>query len=172
MGRRLGFIALLALGIWADQVSKGLARQLLAAAPALSHGVGPIGFKYAQNPGVLSSLGADWPEPLRLWLFTILVGLLLLGLLGYLLGSPRPRGRLLWCGGLILAGGLGNLLDRLLHEGLVTDFLFIDLGGLRSDIFNLADLLIGIGMVGGLLSVAWDCFKRRAGRAGRSPRTR
>jgi signal peptidase II len=43
--------------------------------------------------------------------------------------------------GLILAGAIGNPIDRLLHQGYVTDF--ISLGNLP--VFNLADLSISIG---------------------------
>jgi len=46
---------------------------------------------------------------------------------------------------LIVAGGLGNLMDRLLHHGAVIDFMNIDLGGLRTGVFNIADVAIVVG---------------------------
>ena len=49
---------------------------------------------------------------------------------------------------LILAGGLGNQIDRLLFQGGVTDFLFLTLGPLHTGIFNVADMAI---MAGALL---------------------
>ena len=46
---------------------------------------------------------------------------------------------------LLLAGGIGNLLDRLFHGGLVIDFLNMGIGPLRTGIFNVADMAIMAG---------------------------
>jgi len=43
---------------------------------------------------------------------------------------------------LILAGGTGNLIDRLSNNGGVIDFVAIELGPLSTGIFNFADLCI------------------------------
>jgi len=47
---------------------------------------------------------------------------------------------------LIFAGGIGNILDRLLFDRHVTDFMNIGLPILRSGIFNFADLWITAGV--------------------------
>ena len=49
---------------------------------------------------------------------------------------------------LIIGGGVGNLLDRLFHDGHVIDFLRIGVGGLRTGLFNLADAAIVLGLIG------------------------
>jgi signal peptidase II len=47
----------------------------------------------------------------------------------------------------IAGGGIANLYDRFLY-GSVTDFLFMDFGGIfRTGIFNVADLSVTTGMV-------------------------
>ncbi len=46
---------------------------------------------------------------------------------------------------LLLAGGIGNLLDRVFHGGLVIDFLNMGIGPLRTGIFNVADMAIMAG---------------------------
>jgi len=47
----------------------------------------------------------------------------------------------------IIGGGIGNIYDRILY-GSVTDFLFIDLGGIfKTGIFNIADLSVTTGMI-------------------------
>jgi signal peptidase II len=46
---------------------------------------------------------------------------------------------------LLLAGGIGNLLDRVFHNGLVIDFLNMGIGPLRTGIFNVADMAIMAG---------------------------
>jgi len=45
---------------------------------------------------------------------------------------------------LILAGAIGNLLDRSM-DGVVTDFLYFHIGDVSFFIFNLADAFISIG---------------------------
>jgi signal peptidase II len=48
---------------------------------------------------------------------------------------------------LIAGGGLGNWLDRLLHGGLVTDFVSIGAGPLRTGVFNGADVFLVAGVL-------------------------
>jgi signal peptidase II len=48
---------------------------------------------------------------------------------------------------MIIGGGIANVYDRIIY-GSVTDFLYIDLGGVfRTGIFNLADLFVTTGMI-------------------------
>jgi signal peptidase II len=48
---------------------------------------------------------------------------------------------------LILGGALGNLCDRVLHDGAVFDFLALHLGGLPLFVCNLPDIFISAGAV-------------------------
>ena len=48
---------------------------------------------------------------------------------------------------LILGGALGNLRDRVLHDGAVFDFLALHLGGLQLFVCDLPDILISAGAV-------------------------
>jgi len=48
---------------------------------------------------------------------------------------------------LILGGALGNLRDRVLHDGAVFDFLALHLGGLPLFVCNLPDIFISAGAV-------------------------
>lgn len=45
----------------------------------------------------------------------------------------------------ILAGGIGNLIDRVSNDGLVTDFLNVGVGPFRTGIFNFADVGVMFG---------------------------
>ncbi len=54
---------------------------------------------------------------------------------------------------LILAGGVGNLIDRVTNDGLVTDFLNIGVGAFRTGIFNVADVAVMTGALGLLIGV-------------------
>ena len=49
--------------------------------------------------------------------------------------------------GLIIGGGLSNLIDRLVNNGAVIDFLNLGIGSLRTGIFNVADMAIMLGAV-------------------------
>jgi signal peptidase II len=64
---------------------------------------------------------------------------------------------------LIAAGGMGNLVDRVLREGRVIDFMNLGLGPVRTGIFNVADVQIMVGL--GLLLLG----RRRAGAGVESP---
>ena len=75
-------------------------------------------------------------------------GLLIIGfvLVGYLYSMLRKEEAIInyWALILIIAGALGNLLDRLV-DGVVTDFLYFHVGQFSFFIFNLADAFISIG---------------------------
>jgi signal peptidase II len=60
----------------------------------------------------------------------------------------------LFCG-----GSLSNLLDRIAFDGTI-DFLKLGLPGLRSYIFNLADIAIGAGIIIAILSNVMIFVKR------------
>ena len=75
-------------------------------------------------------------------------GLLIIGvmLVGYLYSMLRKEEAQFnqWALILILAGAIGNLLDRSM-DGVVTDFLYFHIGDVSFFIFNLADAFISIG---------------------------
>jgi signal peptidase II len=50
---------------------------------------------------------------------------------------------------LVLAGGTSNLIDRITRAGNVTDFITLRLGPFQTGIFNVADVIImmGIGLL-------------------------
>lgn len=132
-----------------DQLSKAAARSWLSSGTLHSYLADSFRLQLTENPGSFLSLGAALPPPVRFWLFTAVVGVLLLGLLGAALFASRldrPRSVAL---GLIAGGGLSNLIDRLINDGRVTDFLNVGLGALRTGIFNVADMLI----LGGALAL-------------------
>jgi len=75
-------------------------------------------------------------------------GLLIIGfvLVGYLYSMLRKEEVIInyWALILIIAGALGNLLDRLI-DGVVTDFLYLHIDEFSFFIFNIADAFISIG---------------------------
>ena len=80
-------------------------------------------------------------------IFTGLNVAILAGVLGFLLFKRQINPIFVWALGLILSGGIGNLIDRIIYNGRVADFLNVGIGGLRSGIFNIADLAIVAGLL-------------------------
>ncbi|MEA5419847.1 signal peptidase II [Spirulina sp. CCNP1310] len=95
-------------------------------------------FTYVTNTGAAFSLfagGADWLRWLSLFVS--------LGLMAYVLWTPKMA-KLEQIGyGCILSGALGNGICRFLY-GHVVDFL--DFRGINFPVFNLADIFINIGI--------------------------
>lgn len=138
---------LLLFFILIDQLSKHAARLYLQAWGETEIAAGLLRFTLVENDGGFLGVVAWLPAKARFLLLTLGVGALLALCLWWLFlrpGRNRPYLSLL----LLTAGGLGNLIDRLLPSGAVTDFVSIGLGSFRSGIFNLADLFI---LTGGFL---------------------
>ena len=132
-----------------DRVTKHLASAWLANTPAQSFVMDTVRFEYAENTGAFLSLGSGLSDSLRFSIFSFGVGAALLLLL-FIAVRQRWSGLPLAGATLVLAGGASNLVDRLIH-GSVIDFVSIGVAGVRTGIFNVADVAI---MIGGLLIVA------------------
>jgi signal peptidase II len=134
-----------------DQATKVIASQILESGPIEYFG-GFVQFRLVHNPGAFLSLGAQLPEGVRDFLFQGVVPLLLAVAVIVLMRSMAPTRTAIVGASLILGGGLGNFIDRTLHEGGVVDFVSIGFSGLRTGVFNVADVAI----IGGVLMVLWE----------------
>jgi signal peptidase II len=141
-----------------DQMSKSAARVLLASGDAQSFLGDSLRLQLVENPGSFLSLGASLPEHFRFALFTAAVAALLIGLVAASLFARRLQPWRVVALALVAGGGISNLIDRLLYNGRVTDFLNVGIGGVRTGIFNVADMAI---MAGALLLL----WKMRASQA-------
>ena len=65
--------------------------------------------------------------------------------------------------GLVLAGALGNLADRLMH-GCVVDFVHVHYGWFNFPVFNVADSAITIGAAAWIGLLVTDMFRGRSAR--------
>jgi signal peptidase II len=150
---RSGLLALaLATCVGCDQAAKALAREALAFSPPLALLGGAVRLQYAENPGAFLSLGASLPAEARFLLGTVFVGATLAALLIFTLRaaglSPGQRTGF----ALILSGGVGNLIDRVMNDGQVIDFVVLRLGPFHTGIFNVADVAITAGVLIAALS--------------------
>ena len=146
--RVLPFV-LLCLGlVGCDQATKGLARGALAGRGAIPLVRGVLELRHEENPGVAFSLLVDVPAPVRRPLLVAVPLLAAVLVVGFWL-RRRADGLALGLGcALLLGGTVGNLIDRALRGGAVTDF--IHLRGYS--VFNLADVWLVAGVA--LLAVA------------------
>lgn len=111
-------------------------------------------FKFIPNTGVAFSLFADESS-----VFIIVLTCILLAICIYYLFSGKISSTVQkYCLGLIISGGIGNLIDRM-TQGYVTDF--IDVRIINFAIFNVADICISCGALLLCLSVLLEDLKKK-----------
>ncbi|WP_298532835.1 signal peptidase II [uncultured Algibacter sp.] len=100
-----------------------------------------------ENTGAFLGMGSDLSPTLRIILLLILPVVVLGFVLRHILKDKTLDNWSLFAFSSIIGGGIANVYDRIAY-GSVTDFLFIDLGGVfKTGIFNLADLSVTTGMI-------------------------
>ncbi|WP_170349816.1 MULTISPECIES: signal peptidase II [Ruegeria] len=143
--RILLWAALAAFAI--DQISKYLVVHVMRVAEGNIDVLPPLlVFKYGENRGINFGLFQGDSDTAR-W---VLIGISLAVAIGVLIWLMRttPSKLMLFCGGLLIGGALGNVVDRVLY-GYVLDFLNMSCCGLNNPfVFNLADVFIFAGAFG------------------------
>jgi signal peptidase II len=162
-------IAIVVLAVGCDQATKALARSSLTGGNAVSLLGGVLVMRYVENQGAFLSFGAWLPAPMRRAVFIVFPVVILAGLIAYVAWKKDIRPMLAAGFSLVAGGGIGNLLDRLIHNGRVGDFLNIGLGSVRTGIFNVADMCI---MLGCLLLIIDSARPRTQPRTQRGTRRR
>ncbi|HUR81286.1 MAG TPA: signal peptidase II [Thermoanaerobaculia bacterium] len=129
-----------------DQGTKHWAREALAGGPR-EFFASRLQLTLASNRGAFLSLGDGLPPRLRTIIFSVFVLVALVAALTWVLRrGGRSRVETIAIA-LVVGGGFGNLLDRILRSGAVTDFIFLQLGPLHTGVFNVADICITAGVV-------------------------
>lgn len=172
--RRVGLLALFFAVLCVDQASKLWATHRLSPHPGHSCLADTIRFQYALNSGGFLSVGGNWSVELRASIF-IGLNLLLMGGVGVYLTQRWRASRIEAVAAvLLLAGGLGNLIDRVWLTGHVIDFLNVGIGDLRTGIFNVADMaiMLGVGLLLWTHRQAISESHRRGSRPAQRPRPR
>ena len=149
----------------ADQLIKLWAYNALAAVGTISVIPGVFSLTYVENPGAAWGIfkGATW--------YLIAMPIVVIALIvGYLICKKIKNGWMLWSSMLIIAGGVGNLIDRINVFGrtpltaissdkFVIDYLQVKF--FNFPVFNLADCCITIGGVLLVLYILIDDFRAR-----------
>lgn len=139
LGKRLAVLAALGLLVGCDHVTKHAAKAQLEGSPPreLIHGI--LDLRYVENRDVAFSLLRFIPEQIRAPLLIVLGAIALAGLTAFVVRKavdPRVKVALL----VVLAGALGNYLDRLVR-GYVVDFVHLH----HWPVFNVADVYVTAG---------------------------
>lgn len=138
------------LGVLVDQASKWLVQSRLADGRTVTVIPGFFRLQYHVNTGAAWSFlsNAAWGIYL-LSLVSAAAAVLFL----ILLIRIRDR-RIRFCLSLILAGTVGNLIDRVINKGVI-DFLSLQFGSYYFPIFNVADMLLVVGLLLTVICLIW-----------------
>ncbi|MEQ9068244.1 MAG: signal peptidase II, partial [Gimesia chilikensis] len=136
-----------------DQYTKKIAVENLQNKRPLTYFNNTLRMEYAENTGAFLSVGSGLSKPVRFFLLVVANAAFLLIVAGMLIFRWQMPLVQFIALSLLLAGGIGNLIDRVFLNGIVIDFLNIGLGPLRTGIFNVADMAITGGAI--LMLISW-----------------
>ena len=137
----------------ADQVIKFFVERFLAPVGTVEFINGFIGWNYVRNTGAAFGSFSD-----NTVLLSVATGAVLLAGI-VLIAMKKIKSKFcLVCAVMIISGGLGNLIDRVL-KGYVVDF--IDLQFMNFAVFNFADILVTVGAFALMVDVIADIFRDR-----------
>jgi signal peptidase II len=146
--RLILFITLFVALIGCDRVTKEMAKDHLIGKGTLTYFFDTVRLVYVENTGAFLGLGSELPKTAGYLLFIFLPMIFVVLLAVYLIVKNKEIRKIpLLSYTLILSGGTGNLIDRVLFDMHVTDFLNFGIGGLRTGILNLADFYVTVGII-------------------------
>lgn len=145
-----------------DQASKYIAMYLLEGKGVISLFGDSLRFLLAENRGGFLSLGAKLPENLRSLIFVSATSLFLVLFFFYTLFDKNLSLVSLISSSMILGGGVGNMIDRVIRHGAVIDFVNVGIGSLRTGIFNVADMAVLFGCIFLFFTIRQSAEKRTA----------
>lgn len=150
MNRYKIFAPILILFVALDLVTKFLAAITLTLGKSVSVIPNVFQLTLVHNTGAAFGMGQRWSVP-----FFVLATLVALGVVGYLFCRLSLNERLsMWALILIMAGAIGNLVDRV-RFGYVVDFFDAYVGKHHWPAFNVADSAITIGAILYALELIW-----------------
>ncbi len=139
------FFGVLAAVVALDQWTKLLVRSNVGPPRVFAGGL--LTLLHTENTGAFLSMGANLPPPVKSLIFGGVVAvLLIIFAIAVVRGSIEKRGETVATAA-IIGGGFGNLIDRIVRSGRVTDFLYLQAGPLHTGIFNVADMAITFGVI-------------------------
>ena len=141
----IAFLVLLA----ADQITKAVAFAVMGENAAVTMVIpGFLGFNTVLNEGISFSIGegGEWTQPIVIAITAAATAAASIVIAVLICKLPKRRLLLRYALVLILAGAVGNLIDRIAMQA-VRDFIYMDLGFIKPFSNNVADLEITVGAV-------------------------
>ena len=145
--KRILIVLLILFNIGLDQFSKEYVRKNVVPGSRTELLGTQLQLMNVENTGAFLGMGSDSNPTVKL-IFLLILPVIVLAAVVYYVFTSKALDNLSVIGLCCIAGGgVANLYDRFLY-GSVTDFLYIDLGGVfRTGIFNSADLSVTTGMI-------------------------
>ena len=145
--RNISITIIIAISILLDQFSKFLIRQNVDQYSEIKLIGDYFILTNVENSGAFLGMGSDFSPFVKTIFLIILPVIVLICIMIYVYRDKQIDKISLIGFCFIIGGGIANIYDRILY-GSVTDFLFIDLGGIfKTGIFNIADLSVTTGMI-------------------------
>ncbi len=98
-----------------------------------------------ENRGAAWSIGKSLPPVLKIVFLQVFPIIVLLFLFVYIVREKMISKLNLIGFSFIIGGGLGNIYDRILFNS-VTDFMYLEYGGIKTAVFNMADVSVLFGL--------------------------
>ena len=145
--RNISISIIIALSIFLDQISKILIRKNVEQYSDIKLIGEYFILTNVENSGAFLGMGSDF-SPIMKSIFLVILPIVILTCIIIYVYRDKEIDKISLIGfSIIIGGGIGNIFDRIIY-GSVTDFLFIDLGGIfKTGIFNIADLTVTTGMI-------------------------
>lgn len=135
-----------------DRATKDIAKTHLKNQETVTYFHDTFRLQYVENTGAALSLGDNLPKTTSFWLLCILPLCFLLALLVYVIKNVRKMSFMkIFSLALIFSGGIGNIIDRIVFDRHVTDFMNLGFKTIRTGIFNVADICVTAGAIGIIL---------------------
>ena len=144
MFKKIYIVLLVLLNIGCDQISKNMVRKNVEYHEHISLINDNFILTKVENEGAMLGFGSELSPILKLVFLKSVPIIVLLILLYRILQKPKMNKWLVFAFACVIGGGIGNLIDRIVH-GQVTDFFLIDLGFFKTGIFNMADVSVTMG---------------------------
>ncbi len=129
-----------------DRITKILAENYLQGKNPINLLGNLVILSFVRNNGAFLSVGSNFSEIFKLFIFIVIPVIICLYGIYYCLYKETDKLSLVLIVS-IVAGGFGNIYDRIFNNGYVTDFLNFGIGNLRTGILNIADISITIGAI-------------------------
>lgn len=145
------YLIITAILIITDQITKVIATGMLKQIGTIEVIKNIISFTYVENRGAAFGILQN-----HRWLFILFTICAIIAIIVYTI-KVKPQSKLyMWSASLIVAGGIGNLIDRIWREYVVDmiEFTFINY-----PVFNFADICV---VVGAILLCIYVLFDKKA----------